>query len=62
MSLPHVTLAQNRSCPLGKFCSVDVDCISSISACVTVCPTESDEMQQGNWTSGNCEKSKYLAS
>ena len=47
-----------RSCPTEKFCRIGADCTNNMTACVTVCPTETEHMQQGNWISGNCEESK----
>lgn len=55
-SLFHGVHAQRKSCPVDTFCPIDVNCTSNTTACVTVCPTEEDYMQQGNWTSGNCER------
>ena len=45
-----------KSCPLGMFCPIDTNCAANTSRCVVECPTESDPMIQGNWTSGNCER------
>ena len=58
LSLSNDVLAQRKSCPLGRFCPVGVNCTSNPSVCVVVCATHSDYMQQGNWTTGNCERSK----
>lgn len=62
VSLFQDVVAQKRSCPLDKFCPInhDAGCVSNTSLCVIECPTDSDHMQQGNWTSGNCERSKDL--
>ena len=46
-----------RSCPPGKFCPIGANCINTTS-CVIVCPTGSDHMQQGNHSTGNCERCK----
>jgi len=47
-----------RSCPLGQFCSVGINCTYNASGCVAVCPTDTNRMVQGNWETGNCERSK----
>ena len=49
-----------RSCPVGMFCPIDTNCAANTSRCVIECPTESDIMVQGNWSSGNCERSKCM--
>ena len=49
-----------RSCPLGKFCPVSTNCATNTSMCVVECPTESNIMVRGNWTSGNCETGKLM--
>ena len=54
----HGVVSQRRSCPVGKFCALNANCTSDVNLCVTVCPTPSDRIQQGNWTTGNCERSK----
>jgi len=47
-----------RSCSLGKFCRIGVDC-SDVSRCVETCHhNKTDRFQQGNWSTGNCERSK----
>ena len=35
---------------------IDANCTANTAICVTLCPNETDSMQQGNWTSGNCAK------
>ena len=50
-----------RSCPLGKFCSIGANCNSSKSQCVETCPTTNNRFQQGNWSTGNCERGKPVA-
>ncbi|XP_065912235.1 neural cell adhesion molecule 1-like [Dysidea avara] len=55
MSLVGSTIAE-RSCPLGKFCRIRANCSSSSSQCVETCPTNRDRSQQGNWSTGNCER------
>ena len=49
-----------RSCPLGQFCSIGANCSSNASGCVTVCPTDTNRMVQGNWETGHCERSKDI--
>lgn len=53
-----VCLHGQRSCSLGRFCQIGVDCNSVTNGCVETCPTESDHMVQGNWSNGNCERGK----
>ena len=48
---------QRRSCPLGKFCRVGFNC-NNVSGCVEICPSDTERMIQGNWSTGNCERSK----
>ena len=50
------------SCPIGTFCPIDANCLDNTSLCVTVCPTENDIMQQGNHSTGNCERGQGLVS
>ena len=52
------SLAQTRSCPPGRFCRLNANCTANTTSCVVQCPTESDLMQQGNHSTGNCERSK----
>ena len=57
--LVHIeTSAAQRSCPLGRFCQINANCTSNATSCVVQCPTERHPMQQGNYTTGNCERSK----
>ena len=51
-----------RSCPLGQFCSLGTNCTNNASGCVAACPTDTNRMVQGNWETGNCERSKQLNS
>ncbi|XP_065909246.1 uncharacterized protein [Dysidea avara] len=46
---------QRRSCPLGKFCRVGFNC-NNVSGCVEICPSDTERMIQGNWSTGNCER------
>ena len=48
----------DRSCPLGRFCRLNANCTANTTFCVVQCPTESDLIQQGNHSTGNCESSK----
>ena len=48
-----------RNCPLGKFCRIGENCTADTSSCVVVCPTDSNHMVRGNWTSGNCEIGEF---
>ena len=50
--------AARRSCPPGRFCRINANCTSNTTFCVVQCPTENDTMQQGNHTTGNCERCK----
>ena len=52
------TPAAQKSCPLGEFCPINANCTINTTFCVVQCPTERDPMQQGNHTTGNCERSK----
>ena len=52
--------ATQRSCPPGRFCQINSNCTSNIT-CVVQCYTESDVLQQGNHTTGNCERCKLRA-
>ena len=47
-----------RKCPLGEFCRIGANCSGDSSQCVETCPTDSDRSQQGNWSTGNCERGK----
>jgi len=47
-----------RSCPLEKFCNIGANCCNDSRQCVETCPTARDRFQQGNWSTGNCERSK----
>jgi len=55
------SLAQGQvqwSCPLGKFCRIAANCSADVNRCVERCPTDTERMIQGNWSSGNCERSE----
>ena len=52
--------ARRSGCPLGRFCPINADCTSNATSCVVQCPTERHLMQQGNHTTGNCERSTCM--
>ena len=52
--------ARRSGCPPGRFCPINANCTSNTTFCVVQCPTETNPMQQGNHTTGNCERSAYM--
>ena len=58
--------AQTGSCPPGRFCRLNANCTANTTSCVVQCHivngsgvyTIYDLMQQGNHSTGNCERSK----
>ena len=59
--LLYLEAAAAQSCFPGRFCPIDTNCTGNTTSCVVVCPTESDNMQQGNHLTGNCERCKFRA-
>ena len=47
-----------QGCPLGQFCRLGANCSDYVSECVESCPSDTERMIQGNWSTGNCERSK----
>ena len=61
-SLFHEVSGQ-RTCPPGKFRRIGANCTNNIDICVTECfdaecAFNGDCMQQGNHTTGNCERGR----
>ena len=59
-SLLSLGVFAQRSCSPGTFCPISATCTSNTNLCTVVCPTETDRMQQGNYLTGKCERSKLL--